>query len=435
MGLKKMLARPSQPPKGVAAARKTTMQKNLITVQSVSKKFCRKLKRSMWYGLSDLTSGMLGLSTNRSKLRPEEFWALKDVSFELKPGECLGLIGRNGAGKSTLLKMLNGLIQPDEGSIHIRGKVGALIELGAGFNPILSGIENIYINGQILGFSKKEIDQKLEAIAAFAEIDEFLDTPVQNYSSGMRARLGFAVAAQMEPDILLVDEVLAVGDMKFRAKCYRRITELKKQGTAIILVSHNTNTILSICDRALYLRKGKSEGSGTTFDVMAHYEEELLEDGYRIPSPTNGPHNASDTNLKIESVFFTDEQNTPCKTLWSGAPYRLNILLRANSPLMNIHCKVKVKDFSKEGVNVMQFDSKLTKETYAVKPGHNHLAIDIPYWGLGQGLYGLKVILYQKDQLNILKMIEGITFRVKKTSDFPFDAFYHSPHSWSITYE
>ncbi|MDA0973020.1 MAG: ABC transporter ATP-binding protein, partial [Bacteroidetes bacterium] len=185
----------------------------IITVDRVSKKFCKELKRSLLYGLQDILS--LG-GGNTDELRKNEFWAVKEVSFELRRGDCLGLIGHNGAGKSTLLKMLNGLISPDEGSITIHGRVGALIELGAGFNPILTGRENIYNNGAVLGFSKSEIDAKLQEIIDFSEIEEFIDMPIQNYSSGMKVRLGFAVAANLEPDLLLVDEVLAVGDAGFR---------------------------------------------------------------------------------------------------------------------------------------------------------------------------------------------------------------------------
>ncbi|HSF88438.1 MAG TPA: ABC transporter ATP-binding protein, partial [Saprospiraceae bacterium] len=199
----------------------------LVDVSHVSKKFSRSLNKGMWYGLKDLGSAVFGSNQDRSILRDGEFWSVKDVSFSLRRGECLGLIGRNGAGKSTLLKMLNGLIRPDEGTITMRGKIGALIELSAGFNPLLSGRENVYVNGQLLGFSKKEIDQKFKTIIDFAEIGEFIDSPVQNYSSGMKVRLGFAVAAQMEPDVLLIDEVLAVGDMGFVLKCLNKMDELR----------------------------------------------------------------------------------------------------------------------------------------------------------------------------------------------------------------
>jgi len=229
----------------------------LIKADNVSKKFCRRLKRALWYGAKDLTSELLGRRTRRKGLRTDEFWALRDVSFELTRGECLGLIGRNGAGKSTLLKMLNGLIKPDRGKIMIRGRVGALIELGTGFNPILTGRENIYVNAAVLGIPKGEVDKKLDSVIEFAEIHDFIDTPVQNYSSGMKVRLGFAIAAQLQPDVLLIDEVLAVGDVGFRAKCFNAIDKMTRNA-AVILVSHSMATISRICSRIIVMNDGKA---------------------------------------------------------------------------------------------------------------------------------------------------------------------------------
>ena len=228
----------------------------LVKVENLSKKFCKDLKTSLWYGVKDLASGVSG-NKNERELRPKEFWAVKDISFELRRGECLGLIGHNGAGKSTLLKILNGLINPDAGKVTIKGRVGALIELGAGFNPILSGRENIYNNGAILGFTKKEIDDKLDEIIDFAEIREFIDMPVQNYSSGMKVRLGFAVAAQMEPDVLIIDEVLAVGDLGFVLKCFKQIDTILPK-TAIVFVSHSMPMVSRICNQIILMDKGES---------------------------------------------------------------------------------------------------------------------------------------------------------------------------------
>ena len=243
----------------------------LIQVESVSKKFCRRLKRSLWYGVQDIGAELLGRS-KKSELRRDEFWAVEDVSFELRRGECLGLIGHNGAGKSTLLKMLNGLIKPDKGRITMKGRVGALIELGTGFNPILTGRENIYNNGAVLGFTKKEIDEKFDAIVEFAEIGDFLDTPVQNYSSGMKVRLGFAVASQMEPDILLIDEVLAVGDISFVLKCFARMDTLL-QNTSIILVSHNIPQIARMCTDLVLMKNGQVfyNGSDVAEGINRYY--------------------------------------------------------------------------------------------------------------------------------------------------------------------
>jgi lipopolysaccharide transport system ATP-binding protein len=227
----------------------------LVKVEGVSKKFARNLKKSLRYGVQDLTREVFGMS-RVEHLRKSEFWALDDVNFEIRRGECLGLIGHNGAGKSTILKIINGLIKPDKGQITVTGKVAALIELGAGFNPILTGRENIYNNASVLGFTKEETDAKLDDIIAFSEIGEFIDAPVQSYSSGMKVRLGFSVAAQMDPDVLIIDEVLAVGDVFFRNKCIARIDELKKN-CAIVFVSHSINLVGRICTDAIVMDKGK----------------------------------------------------------------------------------------------------------------------------------------------------------------------------------
>lgn len=237
-----------------------TSKETLVEVTGLSKKFCKDLKTSLWYGVKDLVAGYSGNKEKR-ELRPKEFWAVKDISFTLKRGECLGLIGHNGAGKSTLLKILNGLINPDEGKVVMRGRVGALIELGAGFNPVLSGRENIYNNGAILGFTRKEIDEKLQYIIDFAELEEFIDMPVRNYSSGMKVRLGFAVAAQMEPDVLIIDEVLAVGDLGFVLKCFKTIDTILPN-TAIIFVSHSMPMVSRICNQIILMDKGQAKFQG-----------------------------------------------------------------------------------------------------------------------------------------------------------------------------
>ena len=193
----------------MAAFNQNQMTQPLLSVQNVSKRFCRSLKKSLWYGMKDIAGDLLGRSNDDLYLRPDEFLAVDDVSFDVHPGESVALIGRNGAGKSTLLKMVNGLFRPDAGQIKVNGRLAALIELGAGFNPILSGRENIYVNAAVLGMTKRDVDKRLDAIVEFAELASFIDMPLKSYSSGMKVRLGFAVASQLEPDILLIDEVLA----------------------------------------------------------------------------------------------------------------------------------------------------------------------------------------------------------------------------------
>jgi lipopolysaccharide transport system ATP-binding protein len=252
----------------------------LVRVQGVSKKFCRSLKRSLWYGVKDVAAELNPFSRNGNekesseKLRDGEFWAVNDISFELRRGECLGLIGHNGAGKTTLLKMLNGLIKPDRGDIQMRGRVGALIALGTGFNPVLSGRENIYVNAAVLGLTKQEIDSKLDEIIEFSEIGESIDAPVQSYSSGMQVRLGFAVATTLQPDVLLLDEVLAVGDASFRHKCYHRINNIIKN-CAVIMVSHSMDSIGAISSSVGYMDHGKFQYFPQVADGIQAYNDAM----------------------------------------------------------------------------------------------------------------------------------------------------------------
>jgi len=281
------------------------MSEVLIKVEGVSKKFCKDLKRSLWYGMTDIARSVVGGAPTK-ELREGEFWAVRDVSFEVRRGECLGLIGHNGAGKSTLLKMLNGLINPDEGRIEMHGKIGALIELGAGFNPILTGRENVYNNGAVLGFSKAEIDRKFDDIVAFAEIKEFIDMPVQNYSSGMKVRLGFAIASQMEPDILLVDEVLAVGDVGFRIKCYNEIYRMMEK-SAVIFVSHSISQIGKMATKCLLLKNGQiCLFNDQINDVLVEYLNQFKKDV--ITKEGNG--NVELVEISINNTLITNNKYT-----------------------------------------------------------------------------------------------------------------------------
>ncbi len=245
------------------------MSEVLIQADKISKKFCRSLKKSLWYGMTDVCHSLNPWSESvgsqlgdKGKLRDQEFWALQDISFEVRRGQCLGLIGHNGAGKSTLLKILNGLIRPDSGRVTMRGRVGALIELNAGFNPVLTGRENIYSQASLLGFSRAEIAEKYEDIVEFSELREFLEMPLQNYSSGMKVKLGFAVASQLEPDILLIDEVLAVGDLGFRYKCLNKIGDLLKK-CAVVFVSHSMTQVMRVSSHIMMLKDGREAFFGT----------------------------------------------------------------------------------------------------------------------------------------------------------------------------
>jgi lipopolysaccharide transport system ATP-binding protein len=287
-------------------------EETLVVAEHVSKKFCRSLKRSLWYGVRDVAGTLVPwaradrhasrgqgalVHAQRPPLRREEFWAVEDISFELRRGDCLGVIGHNGAGKSTLLKILNGLIPPDGGRITTHGRVAALIELNAGFNPILTGRENIYNQAALLGFGRAETESKFDKIVEFADIGEFLDMAVQNYSSGMRVRLGFAVAAQMEPDVLIIDEVLAVGDVAFRFKCLNALAELMRSA-AVIFVSHTMPQVFRLCTELIVMDHGLVTYQGTNVAEGTGVYLSLFKES---PETITGSGQVRVTDVRLES--------------------------------------------------------------------------------------------------------------------------------------
>lgn len=256
-----------------------------------------------------------------------DFYAMNDVSFEVKKGETVGIIGKNGAGKSTLLKMITGVLTPTSGSVEVKGKIASLLELGAGFNPEMTGMENVYLNGTIMGFSKEEMDQKVDAILEFADIGEFIDQPVKMYSSGMFARLAFSVAINSEPDILIVDEVLSVGDKSFQKKCLNRINELQKNGVTILLVSHDEYTIKNNCQKALYLKTGIPLFFGESkrcvdiylYDLQKNEQSKKLE-------LLEKKEDLADFHFSIIDVNLYNEQNEKTASISSGENIKLQFL-------------------------------------------------------------------------------------------------------------
>lgn len=355
----------------------------LIKVDSVSKKFCRSLKRSLWYGVQDIGTELLGRSKT-PELRRDEFWAVDNVSFELRRGECLGLIGHNGAGKSTLLKMLNGLIKPDKGCITMKGRVGALIELGTGFNPVLTGRENIYNNGAVLGFTKKEIDQKFDAIVDFSEIDDFLDTPVQNYSSGMKVRLGFAVAAQMEPDVLLIDEVLAVGDMGFVIKCINLMDKML-QNSAMILVSHNIAQIARTTTQIMLMDKGSSSvhTSDVPLGISEYYNSQTVNvSDYK----GSGQAELLDLRLVYKGKGYRKDDNL---IIEYGDELQIEIDLLCKEMVHEPSVYIAFYDKTQRGfAEVMNFQDYIRIPQLM---GKASFSLTIPYLPFSQGKYSLSI--------------------------------------------
>ncbi|MEM1156932.1 MAG: ABC transporter ATP-binding protein [Verrucomicrobiota bacterium] len=242
----------------------------MVDVQGVSKKFCRDLKTSYFYGMVDL-GRELTVQDMHSKLRAKEFWALQNVSFQLKRGESLGIIGPNGSGKTTLLKLLYGIIRPNIGTITMKGRIAALIELNSGMNQLLTGRENIYIIGSVLGLTHAEIEEHIEEIIEFSELGKFVDSPVKNYSSGMKIRLGFSVATNLKPDVFIIDEVLAVGDMAFVRKCQQKMSEILDSGATVIFVSHAIRHVERLCQKTLFLHKSEVRALGPTPEVTQKY--------------------------------------------------------------------------------------------------------------------------------------------------------------------
>lgn len=261
-------------------------------------------------------------------------WALRDVTFQAAPGESLGLIGPNGAGKTTALKLLSNITKPTAGRIAVHGRVSSLIELGAGFHPELTGLENIYLNGAILGLKRHEIRRKLDAIVAFSELERFLDTPVKRYSSGMYVRLAFAVSAHTEPDVLLVDEVLAVGDASFRHRCIQHMRELQRNGTTVVFVSHNMHLLRDMCDSVLLLMNGQIQAKGAPSDVIPEYERLLLStDSLGAPQEERGqPVFHSQGRLTLTDVEVLSPAHGTDHRLASHLPARVIIHYRAASP-------------------------------------------------------------------------------------------------------
>jgi len=307
-----------------------------IKVEHVSKKFCKSIKGSMIYGMTDIARNLVGLKSCGGKLRKNEFWAVDDVSFEVKRGETLGIIGANGSGKTTLLKMLNGIFWPDKGKITIKGRVGALIAVGAGFHPQLSGRENIYINGAILGMNKKDIDEQFDAIVDFADIGDFLEAPVKHYSSGMYVRLGFAIAVHSDCKILLIDEILAVGDMVFQAKCMRKMQEIKTKGVTKIFISHNLNSVEMLCDKAIYLDKGNIRCAGSTIDVLNEFKKDALKGKIDIVHKNR----YGTREVVIEKVEFLNNDNDRTDTFKRGEPLKIRIAFNAKKVLKDPHFSV-----------------------------------------------------------------------------------------------
>jgi lipopolysaccharide transport system ATP-binding protein len=334
-----------------------------------------------------LTKRLLGQAKVPNK-QPETIWALEDVSFEVKHGEVIGIIGRNGAGKSTLLKVLSRITEPTSGFASIRGRAASLLEVGTGFHPELTGRENIHLNGAILGMKKSEIRRKFDEIVAFAEVERFVDTPVKHYSSGMYLRLAFSVAAHLEPEILIVDEVLAVGDVGFQKKCLGKMGTVAQSGRTVVFVSHNMGAISQLCERVLWLERGKIRLDGEACKVISSYLTPEIETSSTWKNSSDIP---GDVEVQIRMVCLISEDGQPTNVVKFDAPFGVEISYVIGRPVRDLSVVCRLTD-SQGNILWTSWDSDTTPWSGRVRePGDYVSVCTIPGGMLRPGRYLLSV--------------------------------------------
>ncbi|MDJ0688920.1 MAG: ABC transporter ATP-binding protein [Xenococcaceae cyanobacterium MO_188.B32] len=418
---------------------KTEDSEVVLSVEGVSKKFCRDLKRSLFYGVQDIASDLLGIREKSDKIRKKEFWALDNVSFELRRGEALGLVGKNGSGKSTLLRIIAGLIKPDLGTVKVKGRVAPLIALGAGFNPILTGRENIYANMSILGLTKQEIDDRFDEVVEFAEIGDAIDSPVQTYSSGMAARLGFATAIHTEPDILLIDEVLSVGDIKFRGKCTRKLADLRTKGTSFLIVSHNSSTISYVCQNAVYLCQGELVTQGRVNDVLEKYEEDLFLNKHNIESSVLKIPKKSKSHshgLDIKYVCFKDEQGIIIESPKVGEYAALCVGCSAWKNFSSIALFVNIRDLSREGESILKVSNYFDRNFISVTDEEIEIQFQMTPCHFRQGIYEATLVINTVPPPGRIDEVESFKFQVKDRNQISGIGvntnMFYQPRQWQV---
>lgn len=351
----------------------------------------------------------LKLITGKSK-EVETFWALKDVDININPGEVVGIIGRNGSGKSTLLKILSRITEPSRGQAVLRGRVASLLEVGTGFHPELTGRENIFFNGSILGMTKKEIVSKFDEIVDFAEIEKFLDTPVKFYSSGMYVRLAFAIAAHLEPDILIVDEVLAVGDAGFQKKSLGKMKSVAGEGRTVLFVSHNIETVKQLCNKAILLENGKVKASGDVWSVANEYSgnhadrKPVLE----FKTPKSSP-------AHFKRISLNNAAGKPTNTIVAGENWSLDLSYRVKEQLRNVVVAVEIQNDANETI-YMTTDHDSAQEVKDKLPGTYKSTLLIDELQLGPGDYIFQITI-QAPGTMLYDMVDNLSLTVEPDPD------------------
>jgi lipopolysaccharide transport system ATP-binding protein len=418
------------------------MSDAMVSIEGLGKRYrLRHLDAEPYVALRDvMTSAMSApLRWMRSRrARPpvtqDDFWALKDVSCEIARGEVVGIIGRNGAGKSTLLKILSRITEPTRGRVTLHGRVASLLEVGTGFHPELSGRENIFLNAAILGMSRVEIARKFDEIVAFADVERFLDTPVKRYSSGMYVRLAFAVAAHLEPEILVVDEVLAVGDAEFQKKCIGKMQHVSRGGRTVLFVSHNLASIEALCSRALLLSGGQLAMDGPVRDVIASYHG--MTRGNEQHQREFNPAFRRATDPVFASATLVDAAGQPTGQIMVGERFTIEIGLRPRQRLLNPSVGVVIDDVM--GRRILDLHNPLTRSPLgAIDPEGGVVRCSVATFPLAPGEYTVKLAL--SDRLNEIDVIDrALTFEVVNADTFKDGRGYLSgvcvaPAEWSFS--
>ncbi|OGF99482.1 hypothetical protein A2Y99_01265 [Candidatus Gottesmanbacteria bacterium RBG_13_37_7] len=385
--------------------------KPIIEVKNISKKYKIGLHRVNNTLNDEISDFFRNLSSFRQKKKDinkaSEFWALKDINFTVEQGEVLGIIGRNGAGKSTLLKILSQITPPTTGEIILRGRVASLLEVGTGFHPELTGRENIYLNGAILGMSQKEIKQKFDKIVDFAEIEKFLDTPVKRYSSGMHTRLAFAVAAHLDPDILIVDEVLSVGDLQYQRKCINKMLSIAGRGVTILVVSHNTQIVMRLCKRVLYFDNGKLIADGEAKNIVDKYLDKIsLYKGERYFSKKECNSNKK---LKMISISIRNKKGEVTNSLDITKEHNIHLVYETLEKNLSFRCVVI---FQKQ--NICAFSSFEPTEIVRSHKGRYGSIMTVPPNLLAEGEYTISVSVFHENNIKeyFVSVKEALTFQV-----------------------
>jgi len=392
------------------------MSQAVIHVEGLGKRY-RIGERERYLVLRDLLANALrapvrllrSAGSSAKNHQPQHIWALKDVSFEVNEGEVVGIIGRNGAGKTTLLKILARITRPTEGFAEVRGRMGSLLEVGTGFHPELTGRENVYLSGAILGMKKKEIERKFDEIVAFAEVEKFIDTPLKYYSSGMQVRLAFAVAAHLEPEILLVDEVLAVGDLAFQKKCLGKMGEVARRGRTVLFVSHNLGAVTRLCQTCFWLDEGRLVQGGRAAEVVNRYQSHYLT---ACPEWTRSAANGSKSDCEVLRVAVTGEDERP-KSLFAGnEPVCVAIRYLVRRPLSG--CQIGIRIQNSEGVVILTTtDADGTNLSALPKaPGVYSAEFTIPGGFLPPGLYSILVAAHLPQRVHYDLIEQAVVFEV-----------------------